>query len=77
MKAKELLGAIRTLRKGWFVAQEDTDLYNVFNRADFDEDGYLHGYNGQDGYHEDDFDVVFESNRFDDCERWIDNKLNE
>lgn len=64
------------MRKKYFVAQEDTDLYNVFSRADFDEDGYLDGYNGQEGYHMDDFDIVFESNRFDVCVRWIDNKLN-
>jgi len=62
-------------RKQWFVVEEDTDLYNIFNLADFDEDGYYADHNGEEGYHIDDFDVVYESNRYENCERWIDNKF--
>lgn len=64
------------IKKQWFVVEEDTNLYNVFNVADFDEDGYYGEHNGEEGYHINDFDVVFESNHFDDCERWIDNQMN-
>lgn len=60
-----------TTKTGFFVAQEDTDVYNVFNFADFDEEGFLEGYNGIEGYHIDDFDIVYKSKHFKDCERYI------
>ncbi len=60
--------------KQWFVVEEDTDIFNVFNVADFDEDGYLANHKGEEGYHISDFDVVYESNRYENCERWIDER---
>ncbi len=60
--------------KQFFVAQEDTDVFNVFSYDDFDEDGnYL--LNNNEGYNIEDFDVVFESSDFNECHRWIDVKL--
>ena len=57
--------------KKFFVTEEDTNLYNVFSVDDFDNDGYLLFYNGMDGYHISDFDVVYESNSFKDACKWI------
>ena len=57
--------------KSWFVADEGDNMYNIFNDADFDEDGYYADHNGEDGYHISDFDIVFRARTFADCERWI------
>jgi hypothetical protein len=57
------------MRKKYFVVEEDTGLYNIFSVEDFDADGYLWGHNGEDGYHMDDFDIVYETDSFEDaCE---------
>lgn len=29
------------MKKNYFVAQEDTNIYNVFSVDDFDDDGFL------------------------------------
>ena len=60
------------MEKKYFIVEEDTDLYNIFCVDDFDDDGYLSGYNGQDGYHMDDFkeQVVYETNSFEDACKW-------
>lgn len=42
--------------KKYFVCQEDSDIANVFSLDDFDKNGYLDGYAGEDGYHIDDFE---------------------
>ena len=42
----------------YFVVEEDDGVYNIFDVEDFDENGYLRGYNGQEGYHRSDFDIV-------------------
>lgn len=58
------------MRKKYFVIEEDTGLYNIFSVEDFDEDGYLHGYNGQEGYHRSDFDIVEWFETFCDAVNW-------
>ena len=55
----------------YFIVEEDDGVYNIFYVDDFDDDGYLSGYNGQDGYHMDDYkeQIVFETDSFNDaCE---------
>ena len=59
--------------KQYFVAEEDEGLYNVFSFADFNENGYLDGHDGEDGYHIDDFDKAYQTNSFQDACRWVDN----
>jgi len=56
----------------YFVADEGDGLYNIFSSADFDEDGYYEGHEGEDGYHLEDYDVVYRSAHWLDCVRWID-----
>ena len=47
----------------YFVCVEDTNVANVFDLADFNDNGYLQGYEYEDGYHLDDFEdkVWFEN----------------
>jgi hypothetical protein len=54
----------------YFVIEEDAGLYNIFSVDDFDDDGYLSGYNGQDGYHRSDFDIVAWFETFCDAVNW-------
>ncbi len=56
----------------FFVAEEADGLYNAFLRDDFDEDGYYYGHSGEDGYHINDFDIVYEANNWESVEEWID-----
>lgn len=63
------------MRKKYFVAQEDTDIYNVFSYDDFDDDGNYLLHDNEEGYNLNDFDIVYESMNFDDCYEWIENKL--
>lgn len=58
--------------KRYFVAQEDTNLYNVFDRMDFDENGWYVNHENEDGYHIDDFDIVAEFKEFEQAVEWID-----
>jgi len=39
------------MKKDYFVAQEDTNIYNVFSVDNFDDDGFLVGHENDDGYH--------------------------
>lgn len=59
------------MKKKYFVAQEDTNIYNVFSVEDFDADSYLWGHNGEDGYFIDDFDIVAWFNSFKDACEWV------
>ena len=54
----------------YFVVEEDTGVYNIFSVDDFDDDGYLSGYNGQDGYHRSDFDAIMYFPTFEDAVKW-------
>ena len=54
-----------------FVADEGDGTYNIFSRDDFDEEGYYMGHEGEDGYHIDDFDIVYTTNSFEDAEAWV------
>ena len=56
----------------FFVADEGDNIYNVFAYADFDEDGYYLGYHNEEGYHIDDFDIVYESDEWSDACEWVD-----
>lgn len=46
--------------KKFIVVQEDDGLFNLFGREMFNENGYLWEYDGVEGYHFDDFDIVAE-----------------
>ena len=46
--------------KDIIVVQEGDDVYNIFNRDEFNDRGYLIGYGGMEGYHIDDFDIIAE-----------------
>lgn len=57
--------------KRYFVAHEDTNLYNVFDRLDFDSNGWYVNHENEDGYHETDFDIVAEFDDFADACNWV------
>lgn len=59
----------------YFVAQEDTNVYNVFCVDEFAEDGYLEGHNGEEGYHIDDFDIIAWFETFTEACEWVDNNI--
>ncbi|MBP5455569.1 MAG: hypothetical protein J6Y37_03655 [Paludibacteraceae bacterium] len=59
----------------FFVADEGDGMYNIFSYADFDENGYYAGHEGEEGYHIDDFDIVYETSRFQNAERWVDEHM--
>lgn len=44
--------------KNYFVADEGDGLLNPFAMDMFDDDLYLEGHSGEDGYHLDDFNIV-------------------
>lgn len=55
--------------KKYFVCEEDNDIANVFSIEDFNKNGYLDGYDGEDGYHIDDFEDKVWFNTWDEaCE---------
>ena len=58
--------------KMFFVADEGDGVLNAFARTDFDENGYYNGHENEEGYHISDFDIVFQSNRWDDILRYMD-----
>lgn len=58
--------------KQYFIAQEDTTIYNVFDYDEFDDDGYLDGHANEEGYHIDDFDIVAEFDTLDEANEWLD-----
>ena len=49
------------------VVDEGDGMYNIFTRDDFNENGYLSEYDGVDGYHVDDFDIVAEFDTLDEA----------
>lgn len=61
--------------KNVIVVQEDEGLFNVFDRAMFDEDGYLEGYEGMEGYNIADMDIVAEFNSIETAEDFIENQI--
>lgn len=63
---------LRESTKQFFVADEGDGRYNIFSADDFDENGYYIGHEGEEGYHIDDFDIVYETNRFENANRWVD-----
>ena len=64
-------------KSGYFVAQEDTNVFNVFDYADFNENGYYIGHNNLEGYHINDFDIVAEFDDFDSAVDWAENAEDE
>ena len=61
--------------KNVIVVQEDEGLFNVFDRAMFDEDGYLEGYEGMEGYNISDMDIVAEFDSIEEAEYFIENQF--
>ena len=61
--------------KNFIVVQEDEGLFNVFDRAVFDEDGYLEGYEGMEGYNISDMDIVAEFDSIEEAEYFIENQF--
>lgn len=59
-------------KSGYFVAQEDTAVFNVFDYTDFNDNGYYIGHNDMEGYHLNDFDIVAEFDNFEDAVAWMD-----
>ena len=71
--AKGVKGFYNTNRNyDFFVADEGDGVYNVFSYDDFDEDGYAFEESGVEGYHISDYDIVFESDDFEEACNWID-----
>ncbi len=58
--------------KRYFVAHEDTNVYNVFDYEDFDLEGWYVNHENEDGYHINDFDIVAEFDDFDEACEWAD-----
>ena len=54
----------------YFVVEEDTGVYNIFSVDDFDDDGFLRGYNGQEGYNLKDFEAIMWFATFEDAVKW-------
>ena len=61
--------------KNVIVVQEDEGLFNIFDRAMFDEDGYLEGFEGVEGYNISDMDIVAEFNSIKKAEDFIENQI--
>lgn len=61
--------------KNFIVVQEDEGLFNVFDRAVFDEDGYLEGYEGMEGYNIADMDIIAEFNTLKQAEDFIEKQI--
>ena len=57
----------------YFIVEEDDGVYNIFCVDDFGADGYLLGYNGQDGYYRSDFDILMWFATFEDAVKWEEN----
>ena len=58
--------------KKFIVVQEDEGLFNLFEKSMFNEDGYLEGYEGIEGYNIKDMDIVAEFNTMKQAEDYID-----
>lgn len=61
------------MNKQYFVAQEDENVYNIFDREnDFDSYDYYAGHRNEEGYRIDDFDIVAEFDSFEEACDWVD-----
>lgn len=69
-KAKQLLDG----DKPFMVMEEDEGVYNIMCVADFNEDGYLDGYEGREGYHITDYDIAARFRSWREAERWVDER---
>ena len=58
--------------KKFIVVQEDEGLFNLCGREMFNDDGYLEGYEGIDGYNIEDMDIVAEFDTMQRAEDYID-----
>lgn len=58
----------------YFVCDEGDGVYNIFPYDDFDDDGWHNLHQQEDGYHISDFDIVYETNDFQDACDWVDRK---
>ena len=61
--------------KNVIVVQEDEGLFNVFDRSIFDENGYLEGYEGMEGYNIADMDIIAEFNTLKQAEDFIEKQI--
>ena len=61
--------------KNVIVVQEDEGLFNVFDRSMFDEDGYLEGFEGMEGYNIADMDIVAEFDSIEKAEDFIEYQI--
>ena len=61
--------------KNVIVVQEDEGLFNVFDRSMFDENGYLEGYEGMEGYNIADMDIIAEFNTLKQAEDFIEKQI--
>jgi hypothetical protein len=61
----------------FFVAEEDTNLFNVFSIDEFDDDGFLLGHEDEEGYHISDLDIVAWFNDFNKACDFVDNRQQE
>jgi hypothetical protein len=61
----------------FFVAEEDTNLFNVFSIDEFDDDGFLLGHEDEEGYHISDLDIVAWFDDFNEACNWFDNRPQE
>lgn len=57
------------------VVQEDEKVFNIFDRDDFDKEGWLIGYEGEEGYNIEDFDIVAEFDTFEEACDYVDSLL--
>ena len=61
--------------KKFIGVQEDEGLFNLFDRAMFDENGYLEGYEGMEGYNIADMDIIAEFNTLKQAEDFIEKQI--
>ena len=64
------------MKSDYFVAQEDTNIYNVFSVDDFDDDGFLIGHEDDDSYHRSAFDIVAWFDSFEEACDWVEEHSN-
>ena len=53
------------IEKEYFVADDGDGVLNPFSMDMFDEEGYLEGHEGEDGYNIEDFDIIRYFNTWD------------
>ena len=58
----------------YFVADEGDGIYNIFPYDDFDASGWHFLHEGEEGYRISDFDIIFETNDFEEAVEFV-NKL--